>query len=114
METNVRRYLFILDLAVIGLCAFFLACASAGALAASLPDPPPHAGERRTPSPPPPARPRGPGDILHRNVFCSSCPPLLASAEAQPSVEESPLAEKSALPLSLLAVLYDRPRQPSW
>jgi general secretion pathway protein C len=51
-------------------------------------------------------------EILKRNIFCSTCPPIGASAvvAAAPAVPE---LQKTTLPLKLLAVMY-APTDPKW
>jgi general secretion pathway protein C len=114
MQILVRRNMFILDLTIIGVCALFLARASAGAIEAKLPNPAPQPGCGPRPSSPVLVPHGDVGAIVRRNLFCSSCPPPVTADPAPPSVEEHDLAEKSALPLSLLAVMHDRRRRSAW
>jgi general secretion pathway protein C len=119
METLLRKYLWAIDLAVIAICAVFSARATATLI------------ETRITRITPPARsaPRVMAsasggtyygkeieDILRRNIFCSTCPPILEKP-VDPSVgPPPPLAEqRTSLPLRLLAVMFaPPPGDPRW
>src|SRR5207237_6006396 len=77
VEAVLRKYLWMLDFVVTGLCAVFLARAAASAVESSLVIPPLRM---------PPRLARASGEtvyskeveqILRRNVFCSTCPPII-------------------------------------
>ncbi len=119
METLLRKYLWAIDLAVIAICAVFSARATATLIQTRI--------TRITPpvrSAPRVAAPASVGTyygketdaILKRNVFCSTCPPIL-----EPPVDLSggppppPSLQRTSLPLRLLAVMFaPRPADPRW
>ena len=121
LEALLRKYLWVVDLVAVSLCALFLARAAAGLVDANLAE---------LPVPPPKASPldvdratavnrKDVLPILKRNVFCSECPPILkppappkavaekASGAAVAPIEKEPVATK--LPLELVAVMYAEP-----
>lgn len=111
MEPLLRKYLWALDLAVIGLCAVFLARAAASAVESNY--------LTAIPTPKPSARAARPvvqttygkqtEEILKRNVFCSTCPPLWGVAEPSSSAPVSDVPQKTSLPLALMAIMYAPP-----
>src|SRR5689334_13426192 len=93
METLLRKYLWAIDLVVIGLCMVFTAratvtffidsaLASRGAPAASRRA---HVAPRPTTTT---VYTKQTEEILKRNIFCSTCPPILA----QPTASNEPAA----------------------
>jgi general secretion pathway protein C len=110
VEALLRKHFWIVDFIAIGLVAVFLARAAAGVVESRIVVPP-----RRVAPPAPVARAAMPlygkqvEKILERNVFCSTCPPILPKADEVKSepVEQPP--QKSSLPLSLIVVLYSPP-----
>jgi general secretion pathway protein C len=115
METLLRKYLWAIDLAVIALCSIFLARASATAIESKL--------ATAVPIAKPAARPMAPvsqtvytkdnEEILKRNVFCSTCPPIIKKAQdtTQTPVDLTP--QRTSLPIKLLAIMY-APSDPLW
>jgi len=119
METLLRKYLWAIDLLVIAICAVFSARATATLIQTRI--------TRITP----PVRsvPRGPAtastgtyygkeveEILKRNIFCSTCPPIL-DKPVDPSAgpPPPPMLQKTSLPLRLLAVMFaPPPGDPRW
>ena len=82
METLLRKYLSLVDLAVVALCAIFAARATATAIEAGFVSGIPSAKH----APKPPAAPstttvysKQVEEILNRNIFCSTCPPILGA-----------------------------------
>jgi general secretion pathway protein C len=54
-------------------------------------------------------------EILKRNVFCSTCPPILGGPEKETVVEVDHAPVKTTLPLKLLAVMFAPPPvDPRW
>jgi general secretion pathway protein C len=118
METLLRKYLWAIDLAVIAICAIFSARATATIIETRL------AGIAPAPKPAP--RLVAPSsqtvyskeveEILKRNVFCSTCPPILPQPKGPdvgPQVDPAP--QRTSLPLKLLAVMYaPAPADPRW
>jgi general secretion pathway protein C len=119
METLLRKYLWALDLAVIALCAVFGARATATLIQTRI--------TRITP----PIRsvPRAPvsasagtyygkqvEEILKRNIFCSTCPPILAPpVDTTGGPPSAPQLQRTSLPLRLLAVMFaPPPGDPRW
>jgi general secretion pathway protein C len=117
MEILLRKYLWAIDLLVIALCAIFSARATATLIESNL--------IKRVPAPRREARAFVPmvtttvydkqtEEILKRNIFCSTCPDILAVAvpEGAPVVD---VLQKTALPLKLLAVMFSPPpNDPRW
>jgi general secretion pathway protein C len=107
MEILLRKYLSLVDLAVIALSAIFVARATVTAIEASFVSSVPsakHAPNSPTPAPGP-VYSKQVEAILKRNVFCSSCPPILGQPEASVTARIPPL-QKTSLPLKLLAIMY--------
>ncbi|HJX65624.1 MAG TPA: type II secretion system protein GspC [Polyangia bacterium] len=115
METLLRKYLWAIDLAVVALCATFLGNAASSAVeskvAALIPAPSPLASKPRRPEPTTAGSSKDPEGILKRNIFCSTCPPILDQPHPDGGVEPPGAAEpvKTALPLALLAIMYAPP-----
>ena len=114
METLLRKYLWALDLAVVALCATFLGNAASSAIeskvVAAIPAPPPLASKPRRTEPSTASSSKQPDGILKRNIFCSTCPPILDQANPDGGVEPPQTeAVKTQLPLALLAVMYAPP-----
>jgi general secretion pathway protein C len=54
-------------------------------------------------------------DILKRNIFCSTCPPILGDKTAPSGPPEVPPLQKTSLPLKLLAIMFaPAPADPRW
>jgi len=118
MELLLRKYLWAVDLAVIAISGGFVARAAASAVESSylLGGMPVHAASRSTPSAAP-VYSKGMDDILKRNVFCSTCPPIIPptvpDGGAGAVVAEAP--QKTTLPLKLMAVMFSPPpNDPRW
>ena len=116
METLLRKYLSVVDLAVIALCAIFAARATATAIEAGFVSGIPSAKHATRP---PAAAPstqvysKQVEEILNRNIFCSPCPPILKPAEGDIGPAKPPPLQRTSLPLKLLAVMY-APTDPRW
>ena len=113
METLLRKYLWALDLAVVALCSTFLGNAASSAVeskvVASIPSPSSVASRPRRPEPATGSS-KQPEGILKRNIFCSTCPPIIDEPHPDGGVEPPPAeAVKTALPLALLAIMYAPP-----
>jgi general secretion pathway protein C len=119
METLLRKYLWAIDLLVIAICAVFSARATATLIESRLARVAPAA------KPAPRALAAAPTtfyskqfeEILKRNIFCSTCPPILpvpkVADNGGPPVEPQP--QRTTLPLKLLAVMYaPAPVDPRW
>ena len=116
METLLRKYLWALDLAVVALCATFLGNAASSAVeskvAASIPASPPPTSNSRRPEPTTAGSSKQPEEILKRNIFCSTCPPILDEPHPDGGVAEgtgATEAVKTQLPLALMAIMYAPP-----
>jgi general secretion pathway protein C len=115
VETLLRKYLWALDLAIVALCATFLGSAASSAVeskvVALIPAPSATASKPRRPEPTIAASNKQPEAILKRNIFCSTCPPIIEEPHPDGGVSEptSPDAVKTALPLALLAIMYAPP-----
>jgi general secretion pathway protein C len=53
-------------------------------------------------------------EILKRNIFCSTCPPILAVASNETSGSKEVPLQRTSLPLRLLAVMYAAPPADKW
>jgi general secretion pathway protein C len=111
VDTLLRKHLWIVDLVAIGLCAVFLGRAAASMveskylLTIAAPRPAPRLARTETEV----FYPKAIDDIIKRNVFCSTCPPIVAvepTAVASTAVLEP---QKTSLPLQVLAVNYVAP-----
>jgi general secretion pathway protein C len=105
-----------IDLVVVAICAVFSARATATLIEASLRAGPVAKRAPRLASAAPPATvySKQVEEILNRNVFCSTCPPILQKAPTDNPVQSGPPPlQKTNLPLKLLAVMY-APTAPSW
>src|SRR2546430_15727281 len=105
MEPLLRKYLWAIDLGVIAICAIFRARATATLIQSSMTRGAPPV--RAAPRPVKTASstmvyPKEIEDILKRNIFCSTCPPILAAPvdPAQPPPE--PTEQRTSLPIKLL------------
>jgi general secretion pathway protein C len=115
METLLRKYLSLVDLAVIALCAVFSAHATSTAIESAFVSGIPSA--KHAPKATPAASTatvysKQVEEILKRNIFCSGCPPILGQPEG-PGTPVIPPLQKTSLPLKLLAVMY-APTDPKW
>jgi general secretion pathway protein C len=119
METLLRKYLWAIDLAVIAICAIFSARASATFIETGMahmappPKPAPHVAAAASQT----VYSKDFETILKRNVFCSTCPPILPPPpSANDSGPPPPAApQRTTLPLSLLAIMFaPAPADPRW
>jgi len=120
METLLRKYLWALDLLAIAIGAVFAARATGVMIESAL--------ARNTPVVPPAHRaaidPQGQTHydkqieaILKRNIFCSTCPPILAEPEGpgEPQVPPPLVPVRTSLPLKLMAIMFSPPpNDPRW
>jgi general secretion pathway protein C len=119
METLLRKYLWAIDLAVIAICAIFSARAAATAVESQI--------ASIAPAPKPAPRPVAPvaqtvyskdfEEILKRNVFCSTCPPILPKpvTPGEQGPPPDPQPQRTTLPLKLLAIMFaPAPADPRW
>ncbi|MGC9982780.1 MAG: type II secretion system protein GspC [Polyangia bacterium] len=114
METLLRKYLWALDLAVVALCATFLGNAASSAVeskvVAAIPAPAPVASKPRRPEPTTASSSKQPDGILKRNIFCSTCPPIIDEPHPDGgAIDPSTEPVKTTLPLALLAIMYAPP-----
>jgi len=119
METLLRKYLWAIDLAVIAICAIFSARATATLIQTRITRMTPPV--RSAPRPTPVASTgtvydKGIEQILNRNIFCSTCPPILAKTpEPSAGPQADPAPQRTTLPLKLLAIMYaPPPADPRW
>jgi general secretion pathway protein C len=109
VEALLRKYLWAIDLAVIALCSVFLARAAASAVESSLVIPPARSAARLPLSQPATVYSKEVEPILKRNMFCSGCPPIIATAVAATESTPDPTPQKSSLPLTLMAIMFSPP-----
>ena len=114
VETLLRKYLWAVDLAVVAFCSMFLAMAASGAVASKFASMPAPVRAPVVKAQKPEAKAafnKDPTGILKRNVFCSTCPPIIADPTKVTDDEEPKVADpvKTTLPLAVLAVMYAPP-----
>lgn len=119
METLLRKYLWAIDLMVIAVSAMFAARATGVMIETAL--------GRSTPTVPAVRRVTTEGQsvthydkdvesILKRNIFCSTCPPILPELEEKEvGVPPTPAPVRTTLPLRLMAIMFSPPpNDPRW
>jgi general secretion pathway protein C len=119
METLLRKYLWAIDLAVIVVSAMFAARATGVMIETAL--------GRATPTVPALHRPstesaptthynKDVEAILKRNIFCSTCPPIIEEPQTDdPGVPATPSPVRTSLPLKLMAIMFSPPpNDPRW
>jgi general secretion pathway protein C len=109
VEALLRKYVWAIDLVVIALCAVFLARASSSAVEASIVVPPPRPAARLAKTQSATVYTKEVEDILKRNMFCSTCPPIIAVAETPGAETQNAAPQKTSLPLSLMGIMYSPP-----
>lgn len=118
METLLRKYLWAIDLLVIAICAVFSARATATIIQTRITriTPPVRSAPRTAPT-------ASVGtyygkevdEILKRNIFCSTCPPILEKPVDPTVAKTEPALQRTSLPLRLLAVMFaPPPGDPRW
>jgi general secretion pathway protein C len=118
VETLLRKYLWAIDGLVIALCAIFLARATATAVERKMVT----AGPAAKPitraaiaSAPPSVYTKQVEEILNRNIFCSTCPPILGKKADDTGPAAAPPLQRTSLNLKLLAIMYaPPPANPKW
>ena len=111
MDTLLRKHLWIVDLIAVGLCAIFLGRAAASMveskylLTIAVPRPAPRTARAETDV----VYPKAIDDIIKRNVFCSTCPPIVAVEPVASATTAVAEPQKTTLPLQVLAVNYVAP-----
>ena len=120
METLLRKYLWAIDLAAIAIGAVFAARATGVMIESAL--------ARNTPAVQPVHRASSDTQnqthydkqieaILNRNIFCSTCPPILAKPEepGEPAIPPPQVPVRTSLPLKLMAIMFSPPpNDPRW
>src|SRR6185295_7109552 len=104
MDVVLKKYFWVINLVVLGICAAFAGRAASHFLeAAYLTDDPSSFHRRGNYLPPPPLKQHGkePDELVKRNVFCSGCaPPVPVVADvATPPAEELNKPKKTSLQL---------------
>ncbi len=110
MESLLRKYFWALDLLVIALSAIFLGRAAASLVESRLPSLPPPRAVVRAPQPDSQTvYSKDVEAILNRNLFCSTCPPIIAKAtDSVEKVDTAPV--KTSLPIALSTIWYQAPK----
>jgi len=120
METLLRKYLWAIDLAVIVVSATFAARATSVMIETAL--------GRATPAVPALHRVSSEAAptthynkdveaILKRNMFCSTCPPIIEEPKTDADVgpPPAPLPVRTSMPLKLMAIMFSPPpNDPRW
>ena len=118
METLLRKYLWAVDGLIVVLCAVFLARASAtvigGKMLVSGGAPKPAARVATAPTAAP-VYGKQVEEILRRNIFCSTCPPILQTEGGPKQPDAPPPLQRTSLNLKLLAIMFaPPPADPRW
>ena len=118
METLLRKYLWAVDGVVIALCMIFLARAASTAVERKMLSTGPAAQGRpcaRRCAAAAPVYTKQVEDILKRNIFCSTCPPILGKPEDANQPPQAPPLQRTSLNLKLLAIMFaPPPADPRW
>ena len=111
METLLRKYLWVIDLAVIAICAVFSARAAATVFESKLSHvaPPAKAAPRVAAATAQTVYSKANEDILKRNVFCSTCPPILPPPVTDTGPPPPAAPQKTTLPIALVAIMFAPP-----
>jgi general secretion pathway protein C len=113
VDALLRKHIWIIDLLAVAICAIFLGRASASAFERWVQQQP-----LPRPAPRPLATtsnethyPKAIDDVIKRNVFCSTCPPIIDPATAGPAVpgvvDNTP--QRTTLPLQVIGIAYVAP-----
>jgi general secretion pathway protein C len=119
METLLRKYLWAIDLVVIALCATFAGRAAATAIDSAMVNLAPSTkkvARVATANNAPPIYSKEIEPILNRNIFCSTCPPILKKETPDgDKPPPPPPLQKTTMNAKLLAVMYaPPPADPRW
>src|SRR5262249_3691062 len=114
MEVFLRKHFWVFNAAVIAAAAGFLARATEHLLEAQVLPPTadrPAAVARKPPAPVQAPHSKDETDILNRNVFCSTCPPILAKATQEQPADTGPT--KTTMPIRLVLTAIS-PKDAKW
>jgi len=119
VETLIRKYLWAIDLLAIALAAVFAARATGVFVETVISRGTPAFTSTRRPAREAAASATFYGkqveDILKRNVFCSTCPPILKEPEKEKGPAPDPEPTRTTLPLKLMAIMFSPPpNDPRW
>jgi general secretion pathway protein C len=119
LETLLRKYLWAIDLVAIAVCSIFFARASATAIDAEIASkvPPPKAAPRVVAAQTQTVYTKDNEEILKRNIFCSTCPPIIKPPDpiGGPAEHVDPVPQRTTLPIKLLAIMFaPAPADPHW
>ena len=119
MELLLRKYLWAVDGLIVALCAVFLARASATAIGGKLVvgggAAAPRPARIVAAAPAAPVHTKQVEEILKRNIFCSTCPPILAKPVTDTGPPPAPPLQRTSLNLKLLAIMFaPPPADPRW
>jgi len=104
---------------IVALCAVFLARASATAIGGKMlvgaGSTPPQPARVAAPTVAAPVYTKQVEEILKRNIFCSTCPPILGAPEDANKAPVAPPLQRTSLNLKLLAIMFaPPPADPRW
>jgi general secretion pathway protein C len=119
VELLLRKYLWAVDGLIVALCAVFLARASATAIGGKMVvgagTASPRPARVAVSAPAAPVYTKQVEEILKRNIFCSTCPPILGQPEDANKAPVAPPLQRTSLNLKLLAVMFaPPPADPRW
>jgi general secretion pathway protein C len=117
MEALLRKHFWALDFLVAGVCAVFLARATASLaesqMVGNMPPRAPSSGSFSGVTPDAPSKEVKP--ILDRNIFCSDCPPFdppkvdNVVAGVSGGAESASPPQKTTMPIGIMAIMYAPP-----
>jgi general secretion pathway protein C len=118
MDVILKKYFWVINLVVLGICAAFAGRAASHFMEAAWLTDDPNSFRRRTGFlPPPPLKQHGkdPDDMVKRNVFCSGCapPPPPSTEVATPPTELLNTPKKTSLQLELVSTMLC-PEDDNW
>jgi len=118
VETLLRKYLWAVDGLIVVLCAVFLARASATVIGGKMVisgGAPKAAARVAAASAAAPVYGKQIEEILKRNIFCSTCPPILQTEGGPKQPDAPPPLQRTSLNLKLLAIMFaPPPADPRW
>jgi general secretion pathway protein C len=119
VELLLRKYMWAVDGLIVALCAVFLARASATAIGGKMVvgagTAAPRPARIAVPAPAAPVYSKQVEEILNRNIFCSTCPPILAKPVTDTGPPPAPPLQRTSLNLKLLAIMFaPPPADPRW
>ena len=112
MDALLRKHIWVIDLVAVGLCAVFLGRAAASAFeykfltAMAVPAPATRVSRSQSET----VYPKQIDAVIKRNVFCSTCPPIVdKTTEVATDTQTKFEPQRTSLPLQLMAINFSPP-----